>query len=338
MRNRTLIVAILALAAITILIVVLARAQQSPAAVAAAVNSPVPVARTALLPLNKALPVDPEKALLGERLFFDKRLSRDNSLACVDCHDLNRGGTDRQPVSIGVDGQRGTINAPTVFNAALNFAQFWDGRASSLEEQTAGPVHNPVEMATNWQQVTEKLETDAHYREAFARLYPGGLSALSIVDAIASFERTLLTPNSRLDQFLEGDEKALTQTERNGYRKFLDYGCASCHQGVALGGNMYQRFGVMRDYFKNRIDSPADLGRFRVTGREEDRHVFKVPSLRNIALTAPYFHDASATTLEEAVAIMGRYQLGRELDSEDVKCLSAFLRSLTGEWRGRPLR
>lgn len=338
MRNRPLIVAILALAAITSLVVVLLRSIQAPAPAPSAIPTPAPAPRTALLPLNRPLPVNPEKALLGERLFFDKRLSRDNSVACVDCHDLNRGGTDRQAVSRGVDGQRGTINAPTVFNAALSFAQFWDGRASSLEEQAAGPIHNPLEMASNWQQVTEKLQTDAHYSEAFTRLYPGGLSALSIVDAIASFERTLLTPNSRLDQFLEGNEKALSQIERNGYRKFLDYGCASCHQGVALGGNMYQRFGVMRDYFKDRVDSPADLGRFRVTGREEDRHVFKVPSLRNIALTAPYFHDASATTLEEAVAIMGRYQLGRELTSEDVKCLSAFLRSLTGEWRGQPLR
>ena len=172
----------------------------------------------------------------------------------------------------------------------------------------------------------------------FAGLYPEGVSATAILDAIASYERTLLTPNSRFDRFLDGDERILTPLELTGYRRFLDYGCASCHQGVALGGNMYQRFGVMQDYFAGRPVSPSDLGRYNVTGKEEDRHVFKVPSLRNIAVTAPYFHDASAGTLEEAVAVMGSYQLGRELGSEDIRSLSAFLRTMTGEWRGKRLQ
>ncbi len=295
--------------------------------------------RTALLPLPTKAPPADAKAQLGERLFFDKRLSRDNSLSCASCHDYARGGADQLPVSLGIDGKAGPINAPTVFNAALNFVQFWDGRAATLEEQAAGPVHNPLEMGSSWTEVVPKLQADSSYRALFAQLYPGrGISGESIVDAIASFERTLITPNSRFDRFLRGDEQALNDLERTGYRRFLDYGCASCHQGVNIGGNLYQRFGVMRDYFAGRRPTQADLGRFNVTGREEDRHVFKVPSLRNVAATPPYFHDASARTLEEAITVMGRYQLGRELPREDVAALAAFLRTLSGEWRGRPVR
>jgi len=242
------------------------------------------------------------------------------------------------PVSIGVDGARGPINAPTVFNAALQFVQFWDGRAASLEEQAAGPVHNPLEMASSWAEVLPKLRSDGEYRDAFQRLYPAqGIRGETIVDAIAAFERTLITTNSRFDRFLQGESTALNALEQSGYQRFLDYGCASCHQGALLGGNMYQRFGVMGDYFEGRTTSTADLGRFNVTGREEDRHVFKVPSLRNVAVTAPYFHDGSANSLEEAVIVMGRYQLGRHLSGADVASISAYLRTLTGEWQGRLL-
>ncbi len=292
----------------------------------------------AVLPLPTVAPPADARAQLGERLFFDKRLSRDDSLSCASCHDLSRGGVDRLPVSIGIGGRLGPINAPTVFNAALNFAQFWDGRAATLEEQAAGPVHNLHEMGSNWAEVVAKLQKDASYRALFAQLYPGrGIAGETIVDAIAAFERTLITPNSRFDRFLRGDTGALTELEQAGYRRFLDYGCASCHQGANLGGNLFQRFGIMGDYFAGRKPTQADLGRFNVTGREEDRHVFKVPGLRNVAQTAPYFHDASAATLEQAVAIMGLYQLGRELSRADVEAIVAFLHSLTGEWRGRPL-
>ena len=294
--------------------------------------------RGALLPLPPAPVLSPEKVALGERLFFDKRLSKDNSIACASCHDFARGGGDRMPVSIGVGGARGPINAPTVFNAALQFVQFWDGRAASLEEQAAGPVHNPLEMASSWAEVLPKLRSDGEYRDAFQRLYPAqGIRGETIVDAIAAFERTLITTNSRFDRFLQGESTALNALEQSGYQRFLDYGCASCHQGALLGGNMYQRFGVMGDYFEGRTTSTADLGRFNVTGREEDRHVFKVPSLRNVAVTAPYFHDGSANSLEEAVIVMGRYQLGRHLSGADVASISAYLRTLTGEWQGRLL-
>lgn len=291
----------------------------------------------ALRPLAPSSVAPSEKALLGERLFFDPRLSRDNTVACVSCHDLNKGGTDRKKISQGIDGQMGPINAPSVFNASLNFVQFWDGRAGTLEEQAAGPVHNPLEMGSNWAEAIAKLNQDESYRSAFAKLYPGGISGEAITDAIAAFERTLLTPNSRFDRFLLGDSTALNALEKTGYQRFLALGCASCHQGVGIGGNMFQRFGIMADYFHGRPANTADLGRFNVTGREEDRHVFKVPGLRNVALTAPYFHDASAETLEEAVMIMGRYQLGRELSPDDLRAIVAFLRSLTGQWRGSPL-
>lgn len=291
----------------------------------------------ALRPLNPAIAPPSEKALLGQRLFFEPRLSRDNTIACASCHNLNLGGTDRQKSSQGIGGQMGTINAPTVFNASLNFVQFWDGRAATLEEQAAGPVHNPLEMGSNWAEAIAKLNQDESYRNIFAKLYPGGISGEAIADAIAAFERTLLTPNSRFDRFILGDSKALSPLEQTGYERFLALGCASCHQGAGVGGNMFQRFGIMADYFRGRPPNTADLGRFNVTGKDEDRHVFKVPGLRNVALTAPYFHDASAQTLEQAVSIMGRYQLGRELSSEDLHAIVAFLHTLTGEWQGKPL-
>ena len=291
-----------------------------------------------LLPLPELPDVPAGKAALGERLFFDKRLSQDDSISCASCHDLARGGTDRLPVSIGIRGQRGQINAPTVFNASLNFVQFWDGRAATLAEQTVGPLHNPVEMGSNWSEIVGKLAADPAVEALFREAYPdGGLTSRNIVDAITSYERTLLTPGSRIDQYLRGDLAALNAQEQTGYRRFLDYGCASCHQGVGIGGNMFHRFGVMADYFRGRTPRTRDLGRFNVTGQEADRHVFKVPSLRNVGVTAPYFHDASAATLEEAVSVMGRYQLGRELSTVEVADIAAFLRTLTGQWQGKTL-
>lgn len=292
----------------------------------------------ALLPIPDAPPQPAAKVALGQRLFLEPRLSHDNTIACVTCHDLSHGGVDHRVVSVGIGGQTGSVNAPTVFNASLNFVQFWDGRADSLEAQAAGPVHNPIEMASNWPEVITKLGADAGYRAAFGALYPQGITAASVVDALASFERSLLTPDSRFDQFLKGEASALSALEKAGYRRFVDYGCASCHQGAALGGNMFQRFGVMADYFKQRKTSLADLGRFNVTAREEDRNVFKVPSLRNVAVTGPYFHDGSARSMEQAIVVMGRYQLGRELTDTEVKSIAAFLGTLTGKWQGQVLQ
>jgi len=221
-----------------------------------------------------------------------------------------------------------------VFNASLNFVQFWDGRAASLEEQAAGPVHNPLEMATDWATVIGKLQADDGFRRDFLRAYPDGITGGNLADAIATFERTLLTEDAPFDRYLRGDPQAIDARAKQGYRRFRDLGCASCHQGVNIGGNMFQRFGAMADYFGDRARQrpavAADLGRFNVTGQEVDRHVFKVPSLRNVAETAPYFHDGSVARLDEAVAIMGRYQLGRELSRDETESLLAFLATLTG--------
>lgn len=285
-------------------------------------------------PVRMLLPISglsPERVNLGRQLFADKRLSRDFSIACSSCHDLKHGGVDGRALSLGVAGAVGEINAPTVFNSGFNFVQFWDGRASTLEEQAAGPIHNPAEMATDWATVVARLRADVEIRDAFQRAYPDGLNAANLANAIATFERSLVTPNSRFDRFLGGDGRALSQLERDGFQRFQDLGCSSCHQGILLGGNMFQRFGVLNDYFANRTPKKSDFGRFNVTGREEDRYVFKVPGLRNVALTAPYFHDASADTLEHAVVIMGRFQLGRELSKLDVDAIVAFLNTLTGE-------
>jgi cytochrome c peroxidase len=326
------------LAAVAVLLAVIALNLHAPTAPE---DETAPLEATTSYDAVAPLPVSPAphagKVELGERLFSDPRLSRDDSIACASCHNLETGGVDRRAVSLGVGGAQGSVNAPTVFNAGFAFAQFWDGRAATLEEQAAGPIHNPVEMASDWTQVLSKLNADESYRTAFAALYPDGATAANVVDAIVAFERTLVTPDSRFDRHLRGEPGALTPLETHGYRRFRELGCASCHQGVLLGGNMFQKFGVLRDYFAGRQTTSADLGRYNVTKREADRHVFKVPSLRNVALTAPYFHDASADSLETAVIVMARHQLGRELATADVDALVAFLRSLTGTFRGRPL-
>lgn len=309
--------------------------QEGRPAVLPATGEPIAVAGhfgDALLPLPPMPSLPADKVALGRALFLDPRLSQDNTIACATCHDLTTAGHDARRFSVGVGGAVGTVNAPSVFNASLNFVQFWDGRAGSLEEQAAGPVHNPVEMASNWNETIAKLSADADFEAKFRRVYPDGLTPASIVDAIATFERTLLTANSPFDNHLRGNAGALDTLALEGYRQFRDLGCASCHQGVNIGGNMFQRFGVMADYFADRKGGvKSDLGRYNVTGLEEDRHVFKVPSLRNVAQTAPYFHDGSVTTLDEAVAVMGRYQLGRELSAAEIRALVAFLNSLTGE-------
>lgn len=289
-------------------------------------------------PLPAPPAVDAARVALGSRLFNDPILSADNSVSCASCHHLNLGGTDRRPVSIGIGGASGTRNAPSVFNAVFNFAQFWDGRAPSLEIQAAGPIHNPIEMGSNWNDVVQRLSSRPDYRDQFRQIYPDGVTSGNIADAIASFEKTLVTPNSRFDRYLRQEAVDLTADEIEGYRRFKTYGCASCHQGRNVGGNLYQPFGVMGDFF---ADNPGrmtpDVGRYEVTRREEDRYVFKVPSLRNVAVTGPYFHDGSIAKLEDAVGIMGRYQLGRALTEEDKRLITAFLHTLTGQYAGRTL-
>jgi cytochrome c peroxidase len=289
-------------------------------------------------PIPPAPRLDARRVALGERLFFDKRLSKDDSVACASCHDLSRGGVDGRRVSVGIGGALGGINAPTVFNSSLNFRQFWNGRAASLEEQAGGPIQDAKEMGSTWADVLPKLRQDSAMVDAFDAAYPDGLQPHNIRDAIATFERTLTTPNSRMDRYLKGDKTALSAEELRGYGLFKSYGCVACHQGVNVGGNMFQAFGVMGDYFGKRGNpTPADIGRYAVTKDDADRHVFKVPSLRNVALTAPYFHDGSAATLSDAVDVMFQYQLGRSASREDKDLIVKFLHTLTGEYRGKPL-
>ena len=290
-------------------------------------------------PLPLALSLDSQKVKLGGRLFNDPRLSGDGSISCASCHSLDTGGVDRKPRSRGVGGMEGGINAPTVFNSGLNFRQFWDGRAETLEDQIDGPLQNPVEMAGTWPKALAAIAEDPQYAAAFNALYRDGIQMRNVKDAIATFERSLITPNSRFDRFLRGDQTALNAEEQAGYELFKQIGCTSCHQGLNIGGNMYQKLGIMEDYFAVRGHiTEVDLGRFNITKLEQDRYFFKVPSLRNVAVTPPYLHDGSAATLEDAVQVMARYQLGKKLKVAEVAKIVAFLRTLTGEYSGKPLK
>lgn len=285
-----------------------------------------------ILPLPESVDVNMDKVLLGRSLFHDTRLSSDGKLSCATCHSLDHGGAEPRKSSIGVGAQVGPINSPTVLNSAYNIAQFWDGRAKDLQEQAAGPVANPIEMGESWDNVVKKISKDAAYAKSFAALYTDGVTQDNITDAIAEYEKSLITP-SRFDNYLRGDQTALTQAEKNGYATFKEVGCPACHMGVLAGGGMYQKMGLVKDYFADRGGelTDADLGRYNVTKNPVDKHFFKVPTLRNVELTAPYLHDGSQDTLEKTVRVMGTYQLGRDLTDEQVANLVAFLKSLTGE-------
>lgn len=286
-----------------------------------------------LAALPPAPQTDSKKVALGERLYNEPRLSGDGTVTCASCHQLNRGGTDSPlRVSRGIHGQDGPINSPTTFNSTFSFVQFWDGRARTLEEQAAGPVENPKEMGASWPVVVRALQADPTYVSAFAEAYPDGLTQANITHAIAEYERTLVTP-ARFDRFAAGEVGALTEDEREGLSLFVGTGCTSCHDGPLLGGRSFQRMGNVTPYFPARGGelTEADQGRFNVTRQEADRHFFKVPTLRNVELTPPYFHDGFASTLEQAVTLMARHQLGKELRENEVAKIVLFLKSLTGE-------
>ncbi len=284
---------------------------------------PVPV--TAEKPEN---PITEEKVTLGRMLYFDARLSKNHDVACETCHKLSAYGVDNEPVSTGHRGQHGTRNAPTVYNAAIHFRQFWDGRAPDVEAQATGPMLNPVEMAMpNEARIVQTLRSMSGYVDAFKRAYPKDADPVTLdntAKAIGAFERKLLVP-SRWDDFLKGDRTALRPDEIAGLRRFVEVGCQTCHFGPGMGGGMFQKLGLVMPW-----RDPHDLGRFELTKQDSDRMVFKVPSLRNVAKTAPYFHDGSVPTLEEAVRLMGRHQLGKELSTSDVDSIVTFLGSLTG--------
>ena len=296
---------------------------QAPSPASLMLNEPI-------RPLPEKMALDSARIALGKQLFFDTRLARDNKVSCASCHDFSKGGADPRPLSSGVDGRLGPVNAPSVFNTGFNFRQLWNGKARTLEEQIDLAIVNPTVFDTTWPAILDKLGRDGVLVRAFKQAYADGLTQKNVSDALALFERSLITP-SRFDAYLRGNPDAVTAEEKQGYAMFKKYGCVACHQGINVGGNMFQVFGVMRDG-RNRAgpERPADLGRFQVTGRELDKYVFKVPSLRNVALTAPYFHDASAQTLEQAVDVMFRYQLGRTAPREDKALIVKFLNTLTG--------
>jgi len=288
-----------------------------------------------LSPLPTNLKFDEKKVALGSKLFRDPRFAKDNSVACITCHSFQHGGADPRPVPTGAGGVTHIFNSPSVFNSGFNFRQQWTGGAASLEELVDKVVNSPRVFGSNWNEVVGKLSKDDQLTAEFKAIYPTGITAANISDALAVYQRSLITP-SRFDKYLLGDANAITADEKRGYQRFKAYGCVGCHQGVNVGGNMIQRFGAMRDYFADRVKegkpiTEADKGRFNVTKSPDDMHMFKVPSLRNVALTAPYFHNGSAATLEDAVDVMFRYQLGRTAPVEDKALIVKFLKSLSGE-------
>ena len=279
--------------------------------------------------------LDPTLVRLGDRLFHDPGLSRDGTVSCASCHDLKQGGDDGLPVSVGVGGRLGEVNASTVLNASLHPVHFWDGRVSTLSAQIDGPIHNPNEMDSDWERIVARLTSDAAYRAAFDGAFGAPPSAELAKRAIVAFEESLITVDAPFDRWIRGDRQAMSAKALDGFRLFNDHGCVSCHQGRAFGGNLFQRLGLMREYFgRDRAIHDADLGRFNHTGNEEDKHVFRVPSLRNAELTGPYFHDGSADTLSDAVRAMLQFQVGVDPEQAEVDRLVDFLRSLTGVLKG----
>lgn len=303
-------------------------------------NLPAERAAEPVRPIDVSLPVDQDKVALGYALFHDTRLSVDNTVSCASCHGLETAGVDNRQYSLGVDDQMGGVNAPTVFNAVYNFVQFWDGRAKTLADQAAGPPLNPIEMAsTSFDEIIAKLEKDRKFVKEFTAVYPDGLTEANITNAIEEFERTLITPDSRFDKWLRGDSDAITAEELEGYELFKRYDCATCHVGPNLGGQSYELMGLRRHYFSERglEMTVEDNGRYKETKQERDRHRFKVPGLRNVELTWPYYHDGTRQTLEDAVRDMGIYQSGVELTDDQVDKITAFMKTLTGEYQGKPL-
>jgi len=298
------------------------------------VEAPPPARDELLSPLPASPPVDPRRSEIGMKLFGTASLSSDGSVSCATCHPLDRAGADGFVHSRGANGHETTLNTPTIYNVSFNFRFNWNGAYAKLEDALDAPI--ALTLGTTWSAIEEKLRAQPEWRASFEAAYPDGVATANIKDALARYIDTLTTPDARLDQFLLGDIDALANEERRGYETFEALGCATCHQGANVGGNMFQRLGVMHDYFQVRVEhggpapTAADLGRYQTTREHADRHVFRVPSLRNVELTPPYFHDGSVPTLELAVEEMGYVQLGKRLSDEEVTLLVVFLKTLTG--------
>lgn len=281
------------------------------------------MAKEPITPIPLEISVDIKKANLGKELFFDTILSKDNTISCHSCHLLTQGGDDNLQFSVGIDGKIGNINAPTVLNSTFNFVQFWDGRAKNLQEQAMAPITNPIEMGHNFEELIKKLEKSS-YKQKFNSIYKDGITPFNLSDAISEYEKTLITPNAPFDRYLRGEKDAISNETKQGYELFKTQGCIACHHGINVGGNLYAKFGVI-----SQLQSDSK-GRYEVTKNELDKYYFKVPTLRNIQLTAPYLHDGRIDNLEDVVKFMAHYQLGKSLSTEDVDKIVLFLKSLTG--------
>jgi cytochrome c peroxidase len=281
--------------------------------------------------------LDPAKVELGRKLFQDVRLSRDETLSCASCHWLDRSGDDQRPHSVGSDGRELNFHTPTIFNAVINYRLNWRGNFRTLEEHNEAVLLDPRLMNASWEELLPKIRAVREYRSAFAEIYTSSPKRSSVLDALATFERSLITPDAPFDDYLRGAQRAITADQQRGYQLFKSYGCIACHQGKNFGGNLFQKFGIFADPFAGREKTDADLGRYTITHLEGDRQVFRVPSLRNVAVTPPYFHDGRTSSLAEAVGIMARVQLGRELPKQDLDLIVGFLATLTGKYQGRSL-
>lgn len=295
-------------------------------------------ANETIRPIPDKVDYDPAKAALGKVLYNDTRLSADGTISCATCHSIETAGVDNKRYSEGIGGQKGGVNAPTSFNAVFNFVQFWDGRAETLAAQAGGPPLNPVEMGSkDFDEISARIAEDKEFTKSFVAVYPEGLSEQTITDAIAEYEKTLLTPDSAFDRYLKGDKTAMTQEQIEGYEIFKEYNCATCHAGVNMGGLTYELMGQRDNYFEDRdltLKSgltDGDNGRWAQTGDERDRYRFKTPSLRNVALTWPYYHDGSVETLEEAITKMAKFQVGKKMPQDKVAKVKTFLDAQTGE-------
>ncbi|MGZ3768292.1 MAG: cytochrome-c peroxidase [Bdellovibrio sp.] len=297
-------------------------------AVAVFAEAKVKVKDEPIKPIELPKNINVAKAELGKKLFFDPRLSKSGFISCNSCHNLSMGGSDNLKSSIGHNWQKGPINSPTVLNSSLNFAQFWDGRAKTLKEQAGGPIANPREMAFTHDLAIAVVSSINGYREEFKKIFGSDkIDIDKVSESIAEFEKTLVTPNSRFDKWLKGDDSILSEKELAGYKLFKEAGCIACHNGVNVGGGSFQKMGVTKEY----ITENTSIGRAGVTGKDADRMFFKVPTLRNVEMTYPYFHDGAADTLDRAVETMGKLQLGREFTTEEKAKIVAFLRTLTGD-------
>jgi len=287
-------------------------------------------------PIPQLVILNKSKSRLGKRLYYDKSLSDQNKLSCASCHNPESGGVSNVTLSLNSAGQAVVVNTPTILNSIFNRWQNWNGRISSIEEQIDDSITSPTLMNTSWNDVINKLNKNDGYVSEFYSEYTDVVKREYIIDALKHYINTLITPNSRFDQYLLGDNNAITAEEKAGYEEFKSHGCIACHQGINIGGNVFEKFGIFGNYFKDSGKvNLYDKGRFNITGRQRDLYVFRVASLRNIANTAPYFHDGSAETLEKAVKIMSRYQLGNTISDKEINLLVKFLLTLSGEYRDK---